>query len=91
MKHYYDRKRIEIDFQVGDWVMLKTTHIQTKRPCKKIAERQIGPFQIVKKVTDLTYQLDLKNLVGKIHDIFHVEKLEKAILPQQNQKEYEME
>ncbi|KAI1002660.1 hypothetical protein K3495_g5543 [Podosphaera aphanis] len=71
--------------------MLKTAHIRSKRPCKKLAGKQIGPFQILNKETDLTYQLDLKNLVGKIHDVFHVEKLEKANLPQQNQQDYGMQ
>ncbi|KAI1001631.1 hypothetical protein K3495_g6571 [Podosphaera aphanis] len=88
MKHYYDRKRIEMDIQVGDWVILRTTHIKTKRPCKKLAEKQIDPFKVPRKVTDLTYQLNLKNLKGKIH-VFHVEKLEKATLPQLNQQECE--
>ena len=91
MKQYYDKKRIDVEFQVGDWVMLKTIHIRTKRPCKKPAEKQIGLFKVLEKVTDLTYRLELKNLVGKIHDVFHVEKLEKATLPQINQQDYGME
>ncbi|KAI0993322.1 hypothetical protein K3495_g14861 [Podosphaera aphanis] len=91
MKLHYDKKHTDIKLHVGDWVMLKTTQIQTKRPCKKLAEKQIEPFKIIKKITNLTYQLDLKNLVGITHDVFHVEKLERATLPQQGQQEYGIE
>ncbi|KAI0991463.1 hypothetical protein K3495_g16724 [Podosphaera aphanis] len=91
MKIHYDKRHSDIEFNVEDWVMLKTNHIRTLRPCKKLSERQIGPFKIIEKITPLTYRLDLKNLVGKVHDVFHVEKLEKATHPQHQQQEYGME
>ncbi|KAI0991100.1 hypothetical protein K3495_g17087, partial [Podosphaera aphanis] len=64
---------------------------KTIRSCKKLTENFIGPFKITERVTNQTYRLDLKNLVGKIHDIFHVEKLEKAKTPQEGQQDYGME
>lgn len=88
---YYDKKHEDAQFAVGDWVMLKTNHIRTPRTCKKLSEKQIGPFKIIKKVTGQTYQLDLKNLVGKIHDVFHVEKLEKSKKLQKGQADYGMQ
>ncbi|KAI0990800.1 hypothetical protein K3495_g17387, partial [Podosphaera aphanis] len=91
MGRYYNEKRKDITFSVGEWVMLKTDHIRSKRTCKKLSEKQIGPFKIIKKITNQTYQLDLKNLVGKIHDVFHVDKLEIATTPQEGQYDYERE
>ncbi|KAI0993687.1 Transposon Tf2-9 polyprotein, partial [Podosphaera aphanis] len=69
MARHYDTRHKHIEFQVGDWVMLKTDHIKTIRSCKKLTENFIGPFKITERVTNQTYRLDLKNLVGKIHDI----------------------
>ncbi|KHJ31986.1 hypothetical protein EV44_g3442 [Erysiphe necator] len=91
MNHYYDTNHKDIEFLVGDWVMLKTDHIRTLRPCKKLTEKFIGPFKVIEKITNQTYRLDLKNLVGKIHDIFHVEKLEKSKKIQDGQQEYGIE
>ncbi|KAI1006985.1 hypothetical protein K3495_g1235 [Podosphaera aphanis] len=91
MGHHYDKKHKNIIFHTGDWIMLKTDHIRTKRSCKKLSEKQIGPFKILKKITDQSYQIDLKNLVGKIHNVFHVEKLEIATSPQNGQQDYGME
>ncbi|KAI0998619.1 hypothetical protein K3495_g9577 [Podosphaera aphanis] len=81
-------KHQDIEFSVGDLVMLKTGHIRTSRVCKKLAEKQIGPFKIIKKVTDQTYQLELKNLVGRIYDVFYVNKLEKYKDIQTGQQQY---
>lgn len=88
MGRYYDTSHKPINFHVGDWVMLKTDNIRTTNTCKKLTEKYIGPFQIAKKNTDQTYQLDLNDLVGRIHNIFHVEKLEKSKTPQQGQQHY---
>ncbi|KAI0992101.1 hypothetical protein K3495_g16085, partial [Podosphaera aphanis] len=88
MKHHYDNKHQDIEFNVGDLVMLKTDHIRTSRACKKLAEKQIGPFKIIKKVSNQTYQLELKNLVGRIYDVFHVNKLEKYKETQTGQQQY---
>lgn len=51
---YYDQKHEDISFPAGDWVMLKTNHIRTTRSCKKLAEKQIEPFKVIKKITEQT-------------------------------------
>ncbi|XP_039034121.1 uncharacterized protein LOC120170212, partial [Hibiscus syriacus] len=70
-KSYSDLKRKEIEFQVGDKVFLKVS------PWKKVlrfgrkgklSPRFIGPYEIVKRVGPVAYQLTLPHEMEKIHD-----------------------
>ncbi|MBW0530510.1 hypothetical protein O181_070225 [Austropuccinia psidii MF-1] len=50
-KKYADRNReIQPDFQPGDKVSLASTNIKTTRPTKKLSERWLGPFEVLKKI-----------------------------------------
>ncbi|XP_027155563.1 uncharacterized protein LOC113755899 [Coffea eugenioides] len=44
---------------------------------KKLKPRYIGPFEILKKVGSVAYQLKLPASMAKIHDVFHVSMLRK--------------
>ena len=58
MAKYYDWKRTPApDYQPGDRVYLNASDIQTTRPSKKLSHRRLGPFRIIKKVRNGTYQL----------------------------------
>jgi hypothetical protein len=46
---------MEMHFAVGDMVILKATNIRTKRPCKKLDAKYLGPFTIKAKVGKLSY------------------------------------
>ncbi|KAE8657890.1 Detected protein of unknown function [Hibiscus syriacus] len=79
-KSYADLKRKEIEFQVGDKVFLKVS------PWKKVlrfgrkgklSPRFIGPYEIVKRVGPVAYQLALPPEMEKIHDVFHVSMLQR--------------
>ena len=54
----------------------------------KLAPRYIGPYEIVKRIGPLAYQLAFPQHLVKIHDVFHVSMLRKAeidptrVLPQ---------
>ncbi|GMJ04800.1 hypothetical protein HRI_004149200 [Hibiscus trionum] len=77
-KSYADRRRRDIEFEVGDQVFLKVS------PWKKVLRfgkkgklslRFIGPYRIVKRVGPVAYQLELPFQLNRIHDVFHVSML----------------
>jgi hypothetical protein len=50
-KSYADKRRIPLDFQVGDYVYLKVTPMKKKQfgIKQKLSARYIGPYQIIEK------------------------------------------
>jgi hypothetical protein len=74
---YADRRRRDVQFAVGDQVLLSTDHIlptylpPTKR---KLQPTFIGPFTIVEKFGTLTYRLKLPANI-RVHPIFHISQL----------------
>jgi len=62
-------------YQVGNLVMLSRHNIRTRRPSKKLDDKNYGPFQIEKIVSPLAVRLTLPRK-WKIHNVFHVSLLE---------------
>jgi hypothetical protein len=58
------------EFAVGDYVLLKTTHLKFPGP-KKFIPRYVGPFQILHKVGISAYHLQIPS-TWKIHPVFHI-------------------
>ena len=74
-KRYADQKRMNPPkFEVGDKVWL-LKGINTKNRKKKLSNPMIGPFKIIKKVSNLAYELDLPKKM-RCHPVFHVSLLE---------------
>lgn len=76
-KKHYDRKRAEMQFKVGDYVMLSAKNIKQKRPSKKISDKYLGPFKVIAVVGSAgqAYRLELPPHY-RIHDVFPVSLLE---------------
>jgi transposase InsO family protein len=70
-----NKRRMDHPFKVGDWVWLRTTHLKTSRPCKKLDFRKIGPFRISAQINPVAFRLDLPHDV-QLHPVFHVSLLE---------------
>ncbi|GKF58184.1 reverse transcriptase [Tanacetum coccineum] len=77
MKKWADTKRRDIQFQVGDKVMLKLLHNHFKSirsMHKGLIRKYEGPFEVTKRVGRSAYQLDLPPRL-KIHPVVHVSML----------------
>jgi hypothetical protein len=75
-KRQADKHRREVDFGVGDKVMITTKDWNMGRPSRKLAEQSVGPYTIIEKVGN-AYRIDLPESI-KVHPVFHPEKLRKA-------------
>ena len=64
------------DFKIGDKVFVKSDNIHTTRPSKKLAEKFLGPFEILAQVGSASFTLHLPNSMCGIHPVFHVSMLE---------------
>jgi hypothetical protein len=81
-KSYADHRRRELSFEVGDFVYLKVSPMRDLRHFKvqgKLAPRFIGPFKILEKSGEISYQLELPPQLSDVHDVFHVSQLKKCL------------
>jgi deoxyuridine 5'-triphosphate nucleotidohydrolase len=79
-KWFADQRREDIEFEVGEDVLLSSANITTEadrgRPTRKLGPRFYGPYTIIKKVSKVSYQLDLPPTM-RIHNVFHASQLRK--------------
>nr|GFC94211.1 putative reverse transcriptase domain-containing protein [Tanacetum cinerariifolium] len=80
-KSYADLKRKPMKFHVGDKVMLKVSPWKGvvrfgKRG--KLNPRYVGPFNVLERVRDVTYKLDLPEELSRVHNTFHVSNMKKC-------------
>ena len=77
-KSFADRHATDRVYKIGDWVFLKLS------PCKrvvrfgkmgKLSPRYIGPYQIIERVGEVAYRLELPSELSKVHNVFHVSML----------------
>nr|GMC48698.1 Transposon Tf2-2 polyprotein [Ipomoea batatas] len=88
MKGQTDKGRRDIQFQIGELVMLKLTpqiwkKISSKTVHWSLVPKYDGPFEVMHKVGDVPYRLRLPDRL-KIHPTFHVSFLKKF-----NQEEFD--
>ncbi|MBW0529950.1 hypothetical protein O181_069665 [Austropuccinia psidii MF-1] len=89
LKKYADRNRsIPPDFQPGDKVWLTSKKRKTTRPTKKLSERWLGPFEVIKKIGMNAYHLRLPLQWKSVHPVFRVslpESVTKSSISNNNQ------
>nr|GEX11620.1 putative reverse transcriptase domain-containing protein [Tanacetum cinerariifolium] len=80
-KSYADLKRKQMEFEVGDRVMLKVS--PWKRVVRfgkrgKLNPIYVGPFKVLAKVRKVAYRLELPQELSRVHHAFHVSNLKKC-------------
>ncbi|CAM8972714.1 unnamed protein product [Rhodiola kirilowii] len=77
MKKWADKKRRDVEFKVGDLVLVKLLPQQFKafrKVHKGLIRKYEGPFEVIKRVGNVSYKLNLPPK-QKIHPVFHVSML----------------
>jgi len=77
MKRYYDARHRPEEFKPGDHVWLNAKDLITERPSKKLDHKRLGPFKIIRKISELAYELKLPPSF-KIHPVISASRLERA-------------
>ncbi|KAL5550096.1 hypothetical protein UlMin_000272 [Ulmus minor] len=81
-KSYADKRRRPLEFNEGDHVFLKIAPMKGVMRFGrkgKLSPRFIGPFEILKRVGNVAYQLALPPSLSAVHNIFHVSMLKKYV------------
>ncbi|WMV55112.1 hypothetical protein MTR67_048497 [Solanum verrucosum] len=79
-KSYADQKACNLEFMVGERVLLKVSPMKgVMRFGKKgkLSPRYIGPFEIVEHISEVAYELALPPGLSGVHPIFHILMLKK--------------
>ena len=81
-KSYADKRRKDLEFQVGGLVYLKMRIFQGEsktRKLKKLKPRFMGLYPILERIGAVAYRLGLSVELSDFHDVFHVLVLRKVV------------
>jgi len=82
-KSYADQRRSSLNFFAGDHVFLRVTpftSVGRMIRSKKLTPKFIEPYQILRRIGLIAYELALPPFLANIHNIFHVSQLRKYVL-----------
>nr|GEW92901.1 reverse transcriptase domain-containing protein [Tanacetum cinerariifolium] len=81
-RSYANLRRMPLEFQVEDRVMLKVSPrkgvIRFKKQ-GKLNPRYIGPFKILERIGPVAYKLELPEELSKVYSTFHISNLKKCL------------
>jgi len=81
-RFYADNRKRNLEFEVGDWVYLKISHMKGVMRFDrkgKLSPRYVGPYEILKRVGKVAYELKLPIELAPVHPVFHISMLKKCI------------
>jgi len=64
------------DFTLGERAYVREKYFHTRRPTKKLAEKYLGPYELIAQVGTHSFTLRLPEELRSIHPVFHVSMLE---------------
>ena len=91
-KKYADLARKDKEYEVGDLVLLKVSPwkgLMRFGKKGKLSPRYIGPFEILRRIGKLAYELALPPNLQQVHNVFHVSMLRKYHRDARHIVEYE--
>ncbi|GMJ03157.1 hypothetical protein HRI_003984900 [Hibiscus trionum] len=78
MKNQANKKRIEVELQVGDWAFIRLQpyrHLSLRlHRQQKLSPRFFGPYKVVQCLGVVAYKLALPEHT-RIHPVFHISQL----------------
>ena len=92
-RKYADQNRRDMEFTTGDLVLLKVSPwkgVMRFGKKGKICPRFIGPFEILKRIGKVAYELALPPNLQHIHNVFYVSMLRKYHPDASHIMEYEL-
>jgi len=81
-KSYVDQRRRPLEFEPGDHVFLRitpTTGVGRAIRSKKLSPKFIGPYQILRRIGPMAYEIALPLPLANLHSVFHVSQLRKYV------------
>jgi hypothetical protein len=66
-------------FDIGSSAFVKAKYFRTTRPSAKLAEKNLGPFEIIAQPGSHSRTLRLPDTMKAVHPVFHVSQLEPAV------------
>src|SRR5260221_2793437 len=72
-----DKHRTEApELKIGDQAYVKAKFFRTRRPSKKLSEKNLGPYDVIGKPGTHSITLHLLHQFRSVHPVFHVSQLE---------------
>ncbi|KAK6139751.1 hypothetical protein DH2020_026511 [Rehmannia glutinosa] len=84
-KSYADKRRKDLEFEVGDEVFLGLSPrkgLINPKKGDKLSPRYVGPYKILRRIGKLSYRLELPAPYAGMHDVFHVSRQEVSTDPE---------
>ncbi|XP_017428774.2 uncharacterized protein LOC108336835 [Vigna angularis] len=81
-KSYADQRRRPLEFAVGNHVFLRvtsTTGVGRALRSRKLSPKFIGPYQILRRIGPVAYEIVLPPQLANLHSVFHVSQLRKYV------------
>ncbi|KAK6118822.1 hypothetical protein DH2020_047435 [Rehmannia glutinosa] len=79
-KSYVDKRKKDLEFEVGDEVFLRLSPrkgLTNPKKGGKLSPRYVGPYKILQRIGKLAYRLELPAPYAGMHGVFHVSRLKK--------------
>jgi len=81
-KSHANQRRRPLEFAVGDHVFLRitpTTGVGRAIRSRKLSPKFIGPYQILRRIGPMAYEIALPPQLSNLHSVFHVSQLRKYV------------